>query len=291
MDYLQTTGDRLHDLELDRILARLAALETGAKTTGSAVTTSTVTTLPSAPAVGVRSLSPSGGTPMQDDLVLAVAGPASLTQSVQTLTLTVTVNPATSVTSVGAASTVGTATAFAREDHVHAGVHKIHGSADALGDIVLTGAGVSQTGNTFTFSGSGVAALPTDVLTISPGGTAINWAIPAALTEFNGSSLYRAQHDLTNALQARIVLLLPFPNLAPMAVPTLTAQYSANGGSTWSSLDGTAGPSLAYGAGVMVSGWVALAAGAKAEVLLRLVASGGDGVTSLPFGSVYMQVK
>lgn len=62
---------------------------------------------------------------------------------------------ATTVTDVEASSVVGTLISFAREDHAHQGVHKITDSADATGDIIFTGAGVSQTGNTFTFSGGG----------------------------------------------------------------------------------------------------------------------------------------
>ncbi|MCW3097971.1 MAG: hypothetical protein JWL77_3589 [Chthonomonadaceae bacterium] len=290
MDYLQTTGDRLHDLELDRILARLSVLEGGA---ASNVNTNT-TPVSFSPLVvspnGVRSITPSGGTPMQDDIALAVVGPVSLAQSAHTLTLTVSVSPATTVTEVGAANVVGTAARFAREDHVHRGVHKITASADAVGDIAFVGTGVSQSGNTFTFS-SGGSAVPTNVLIISPGAAAFTWAVPAALTEFKGSTSHRSQHDLTNATQARIVLVVPTGLSTPLSVPTLFAQYSTNGGGTWISLDGGSGPSLLWSAGTGVSSWVSLAAGAKADVLLRVAASGGDGTTAITFASLYVQAK
>jgi hypothetical protein len=292
MDYLQTTGDRLHDLELDRILARLSTLEGGAASKVNTTTTPVSFSSVVVPPTGVRSITPSGGTPMQDDIALAVVGPVSLAQSAHTLTLTVSVSPATTVTEVGAANVVGTATHFAREDHVHRGVHKITGSADAVGDIAFVGAGVSQSGNTFTFSGgSGGSALPTNVLVVSPGAAAFTWAVPAALTEFKGATSHRSQHDLTNATQGRIVLIVPTGLSTPLSVPTLFAQYSTNGGATWSSLDGGTGPSLLWSPGTSVSSWVSLAAGAKADVLLRLAASGGDGTTAITFASLYVQAK
>jgi hypothetical protein len=228
-------------------------------------------------------------------VALAVSGPLSIAQSGQTITITATASPATTVTEVAATGTVGSGALYARADHVHRGVHKVTGSADAYGDLVFTGSGVAQSGNTFTFSGgsggSGNSSVPANVLVISPGASAFSWAVPAALTEFNASILDRAQHDLTNATQARLVLLLPFPNIAPLTVPILAVQYSTNGGSAWSYLDGSAGPVLTYGAGAVVSGWVSLATGAKTDVLLRIVASGGNGSASLPFGAIYVQVK
>lgn len=291
VDYLQTTGNRLHDLELDRILARLAGLE-GAGAVGSAKTAAPVSVVETTlPAVGVRSVTPVGGVPMQDDLVLAVVGPVSLAQSAHTLTLTVSVGPATTVTEIGSLGAVGTAALFARADHVHRGVHKITAGTDATGDIVFAGAGVSQSGSTFTFSGGVGSSVPTDVLAISPGGGTIGWAVPAALTEFNGLTIHRAKHDLTNATQVRLALFLSSPNALPVAVPTVAVQYSANGGATWSYLDGATGPSVTYGAGAVIGGWVGLTAGAKADVLLRVVASGGDGATSLGFGTLAVQAK
>lgn len=291
MDYLQTTGDRLHDLELDRILARLRTLESQA----GAATITTVPAAVQAPALlsaGVRSITPGGGAQISNDVVLAVAGPISLAQSGQTITLTVTHSPAATVTEVASGGAVGTAVTYAREDHVHKGVHKITGSADAFGDVVFTGAGVTQAGNTFTFSAGGASVVPTNVLMISPGSASISWAVPLALTEFNGLTIHRSKHDLTNATQARIAI---FRTTGPLVTvsPTIFAEYSTNGGSTWASLDGASGPSVTYvySSAVQVSAWVILMGLAKADVLLRISASGGDGAQSVPFGSLYVQVK
>ena len=262
--------------------------------------------------------------------------------------------PAATVTSVAAVAVVGTSTNYAREDHVHQGVHKVTGTSDTFGDLILTGAGVTQSGNTFTFAGpagtpastvttvnatsavgtatnyaredhqhQGVhglnglfgditlaaganvtltpvgnvvtvattagAAIPSTVLTISPGAAPIGWVPPAALTEFNALTIYRAQADLTNATQARLILLNL--NIATVLTPTIAAQYSVNGGSTWAYIDGASGPTLTYGPNMVNSGWVTLAAGAKADVLLRVIVTGGDGTTSFQFGSIYLQAK
>lgn len=58
---------------------------------------------------------------------------------------------------VGSAPDRGSSTKVSRCDHVHEGVHKVTLSADAFGDIVFAGAGVSQVGNTFTFAGGAAA--------------------------------------------------------------------------------------------------------------------------------------
>lgn len=134
------------------------------------------------------------------------------------------------------------------------------------------------------------APIAINVLVISTGGSAIAWVVPAALTEFNGSLGYRSQADLTNATEARVVLTFPSVALL-LSPPTLAAQYSTDGGSTWNYLDGGTGPSVAYSSLSLTSSWITLAAGAQADVLLRVVASGGDGTTSINFGSVYLQVK
>jgi hypothetical protein len=138
-------------------------------------------------------------------------------------------------------------------------------------------------------AGASGASVPTNVLVISPGAAAISWAVPVALTEFNGQRLYRARNDLTNATQAR--LLLYNANLAVLINPTLVAKYSTNGGSTWNYLDGATGPSLTYAGNEQNSGWVTLTAGAKTDVLLGIFASGGDGSTVCNFGTIYLQVK
>ena len=223
------------------------------------------------------------------DVVFAGSG---VTQSGNTFTFAGPAGtPAVTVTNVAATSAVGTATNYAREDHQHQGVHGLNG---LFGDVTLAaGANVTLTpvGNTVTIGAGAVAAVPTNALVISPGASAIAWVTPVALTEFNNAKIYRAKHDLTNATQARILLFEAAPQLAPASIPTVAAQFSTDGGTTWTYLDNATGPSLTYGSGAVVSGWITLTAAAKADVLLRVVASGGDGTASNNYGTIYVQVK
>ena len=57
-----------------------------------------------------------------------------------------------SIQPVAPTNSPGSGTNTVHDNHAHAGVHKINFSADALGDIVFAGTGVSQSGTTFTFS-------------------------------------------------------------------------------------------------------------------------------------------
>jgi len=249
VDYLQTTGDRLHDLELDRILARLRTLEA----TSNKTFTPTPTAAPSTPIVSacVRSLTPGAGTQMFNDILLATVGSISLSQTAQTVSFTV--------------------------------------------PVLVAGIGISLTpsGNNITIAttGGGGASVPSNVLVVSPGSTSFSWAVPAAVTEFNGLTIYRAQHDLTNATQVRLVLIVDIGVSTPLSLPTLAVQYSLNHGAAWSYLDGGTGPSVGWATGESHSGWVTIAGAALTDVLLRVVASGGNGSTSVSFASIYVQVK
>ena len=115
--------------------------------------------------------------------------------------------------------------------------------------------------------------------------------MPAALTEFNGLTIYRTKYDLTNASQARIVISFPTGTIVPVS-PIFAVQYSTNNGTTWAYLDGVSGPSAGYGPGVQAGAFVAITALAlPADVQLRVVASGGDGATTVLIGIVEVQVK
>ncbi len=288
MDYLQTTGDRLHDLELDRILARLRTLE-------AATAPSTLTPVPVAPtpilSSGVRSITPGTGTQISGDVILSPGTGLTTEQSGQTITISASASPAASVTAVATTGAVGASLLYARQDHVHTGVHALNG---LLGDVTLvagTNVTLTPSGNTVTIAATAGAAtvVPAIVLVISPGSAAIAWAVPVALTEFNnGVHIYHARHDLTNATQVRLVLFAP---ASAAVTPSVVAQYSLNAGGTWFFLDGVSGPSLTFHVGAQYSAWVALTPGANADVLLRIAASGGDGATVCNFGSIYLQVK
>lgn len=203
--------------------------------------------------------------------------------------------PASAVNDTSSASSVGTSSDYARSDHVHKAVHTLNTLA---GDVTLSaGAGITLTpsGSNIAIASSVTQGPPTNALVISPAGSFISWATPAAVTEFNAGAtttgIYRAQHDLTNCTQARIVYMISTGITLPVTDPTLAAQYFDTTTSSWLYLDGVSGPSDLYSIGTNVSAWVTLTALARADVLLRIVGSGGDGITADQYGSIYLQVR
>jgi hypothetical protein len=111
---------------------------------------------------------------------------------------------------------------------------------------------------------------------------------PAALTELFGTTVGRLKADLAGAAQVR---LLTNVATAGTGAAELRVQYSTDQ-SSWTYLDGSAGPSVGVGStGLKVSSWVAPAAGAKADVFLRLVGISGDGAADPGFAHVLLQVR
>jgi hypothetical protein len=112
--------------------------------------------------------------------------------------------------------------------------------------------------------------------------------MPAALTEFMNSTRYRTMYDLTQATQARVVVMVLTAGAANAAV---CVQYSTNQ-TAWNYLDGGTDPCATINAtGVRVSAWVNLAAAAKADVYLRVVGRNGNGALGPSFGQVSLQLK
>jgi hypothetical protein len=112
--------------------------------------------------------------------------------------------------------------------------------------------------------------------------------MPAAPTEFMGSTRYRTKYDLTSATQARIVVMVM---TAGSASALGCVQYSTDQ-ATWTYLDGGTGPCTAInGTGVRASGLVNLAAAAKADVFLRVVGKDGNGAADPAFGQISVQIR
>lgn len=137
------------------------------------------------------------------------------------------------------------------------------------------------------FLGGGVK-LPS-IVTFLGADTVLTWTdMPAALTELFGSTAYRTKADLSNVSQARIVARV---ESAGAGSAELRVQYSTDQ-SSWDYLDGASGPGADIsGAGTPVSSWVDLAAGAKADVFLRIVGINGDGSEDPEFGVVMVEFK
>ncbi len=114
---------------------------------------------------------------------------------------------------------------------------------------------------------------------------------PASLTEIAGLTRHRISYDLTYVSQARLWCII---TTAGATNAELRAQYSTDGGTNWSYLDGVSGPAVVFGATTnapRVGAWVNLAAAAQADVWLRLVGLNGDGVADPAFGQISLHVR
>lgn len=114
---------------------------------------------------------------------------------------------------------------------------------------------------------------------------------PAALTELIAATDRRVQADLTGATQARITC--EQTAAAASASAELRLQYSTDGGTNWSYADGASGPAVALGtaAGRRTGAWANLVAGAKADVLLRIVGINGNATADPAFRNLTVEAK
>jgi hypothetical protein len=117
----------------------------------------------------------------------------------------------------------------------------------------------------------------------------LTWTdMPAALTEFNNSTTRRCKKSLVGAQEARIVARV---EVVGATNAQLRVQYSTNE-SSWSYLDGSAGPGVGIATtGTRASSWVTLEAAARADVVLRIVGIDGDGALDPQFGSIFLEVR
>ncbi len=108
---------------------------------------------------------------------------------------------------------------------------------------------------------------------------------PAAVTELIGSVTRRAYVVLPNGADFRLYCIVTTASAAAGAV--LYPQFSTDAGGTWADLQSggttTAGQIDLTTTGSKVTGWIALAAGAKVDpVLLRIVGKTGGTATGDP---------
>lgn len=106
--------------------------------------------------------------------------------------------------------------------------------------------------------------------------------MPLAETEFFGLAVHRIPVDLAGCTQVRLVSSL---RVAGVADSKIFLQYAATSGGTYAAIGTSAVENVLTNTGIVDSGWVALAAGAKIDdCWLKLLGSGGDGVVDPNWG-------
>ncbi len=134
----------------------------------------------------------------------------------------------------------------------------------------------------------GVHKLRRSFTMVSPDAIALPWAVPAAVTEFLGLQLHRIAFDTnvtvpTFRLHANIITPAPFGSV-------MRAEWSQDSGTTWNNLTPTIPIDAAQSP---ITGTYGSAAGTFNNGLIdtwvRLVASGGDGVTVAEFGNILLE--
>ena len=115
--------------------------------------------------------------------------------------------------------------------------------------------------------------------------------MPAALAEFLVTNSYRTKADLTNATQCRVIANLTA--VGGSATAEIRIQYSLDG-TTFLDLGTFANtPAAVIGTttGLKVGSWATIAAGAKADVFLRVMGINGNGAADPNFQKIVLQVK
>jgi hypothetical protein len=119
--------------------------------------------------------------------------------------------------------------------------------------------------------------------------------MPLAVTEFDGLAIFRTRIDLSDMAQWR--LFDTTTNALGTAACRIGAQCSTDNGVTWRALDnGVVGAiSTATNScnltGDFITAWSPLNVTAQADVFIRVVGAGGDGVADPPLGRVQLQFR
>lgn len=163
-------------------------------------------------------------------------------------------------------------------------------------DVVDGGAGVAQVNPVF---GTGAGEIAEGDHAHAGGGFSkltVTWALgfiltnmPSADTEFTGQGGVgrRTREDLTDYNEVRLVAHL---HAAGAAGADLRIEYSTDQ-SAWQEI-GTSSTELGIGStGVVETAWIDLAAGAKADVYLRVMGKDGDGAADPSITYLAMQFR
>jgi len=133
-------------------------------------------------------------------------------------------------------------------------------------------------------AGGGISPVSFLIISAVAGATWSN--VPAALTELGNDSGARQKLDLSNVSQVRLSCRVR--SLSSPGSPVFRVQYSSDE-VTWNTLTGNACDMSSVG--TRATAWEEIPAGAKADVVVRVVESGGNGSGSLTYGALALQVK
>ncbi len=160
----------------------------------------------------------------------------------------------------------------------------------AEGSCLVYDSGTTSWVDSVCTSNDGTGAVTSTYNLFFGNGSSITWTnMPAAVNPFAGSVGYYKKSDLSAVSQYRIVVGYRAGTVAAGA--DLNLQYY--NGSAWVAADtGAAGElSIAGSAGQKVGAWADLAAGAKGDVMLRIVGKDGDAVQDPTFWGLYVEFK
>jgi hypothetical protein len=123
---------------------------------------------------------------------------------------------------------------------------------------------------------------------LAPGAAEVWTNQPLATTEFDGATNRRLAVNLSNATEARFQANI---TTSGAAGSTLRVQYSTNGGTSWTNLNGGTGPTVPITAGLQTTAFFAIDAAARTDVLLRVVGQNGNGTTDPAFMTMNLEVR
>lgn len=140
----------------------------------------------------------------------------------------------------------------------------------------------------------GGSGSPYLVVNLVADSAAVTWTnMPAALTFFAGSHRHVAKVDLSSFTECRLIVNKQATAGAANAVVELryASAFSTSVGSYSQAGQSAVQVAVNVQNSVLDSDWVSLAAGARADVFLALVGSGGDGVLDPAFGAISAQFR
>lgn len=173
------------------------------------------------------------------------------------------------------------------DEGVPGGIPSLDGSALIPTTQLGTGAASATTflrgDRVWSVPAGGSAGIRDFIVWMSSGTLALS-NTPSGITEI--ASTFRLRVDLTGLTDARALCRVA---TVGSAGTVLFFQYSTDGGTVWNTL--TPSVSISALATPAVSAWGAIPAAAKADVLIRTVTQGGNGVADPALSNIRFQVR